>query len=62
MAPAGWINLDPEPVPDNDPRIQAATLVADGAWVGSTAPTTAGRMRDVVRAVLGHIDDTYKDW
>ena len=55
-----WINLDPEPVPNDDPRVRNATLVADGAWINSPGPTTAIRIRDVVRAVLAHIDDLAK--
>lgn len=52
-----WINLDPEPVDIDDPRVRTATLVADGAWVRSVAPTTSVKIRDVVRAVLAHVDD-----
>lgn len=52
-----WIDLDPEPVPIDDPRVRTACLVADGAWVRSIAPTTSVKVRDVVRAVLAHVDD-----
>lgn len=52
-----WISLDPEPVPIDDPRVRAATFVADNAWVNSLGPTTAIRVRDVVRAILAHLDE-----
>lgn len=52
-----WINLDPEPVPIYDPRVRTACLVADGAWIQSTAETTVARISEVVRAVLAHVDD-----
>lgn len=61
MAREGCLNLDPELVPVDDSRVRAAVLVANAAWLRSTEPTTAGRLSEVVRTVLGHIDDTNKD-
>jgi len=55
-----WIDLDPEPVSIDDPRVRTACLVADGAWVRSSAQTTVARITDVVRAVLAHVDDLAK--
>lgn len=55
-----WVNLDPTPVPEDDPRVRSATLVADGAWFDSAAAARipADRIRHVVRAVLAHLDET----
>ena len=52
-----WIDIDPEPVPLDDPRVRSACFVADGAWVRSLGPNTVDRVRDVVRAVLAHADN-----
>ena len=52
-----WISLDPEPVPEDDPRVRNACLVADGAWFKSE-DSTIHKIRLVVRTVIAHLDET----
>lgn len=58
--PLGWVKIEPEPVPEDDPRVQLATFVADAAWLNALedrSTTMAQKMRLVVRTVLAHLDE-----